>query len=185
MKKCPTCKISLNQVLLETNLPGYRCPDCTGIWISSNEFLAWLPPQEPSSITEITIDGDLPLPVVDNREALLCPDCDRFLRRFKIWPDLQFHLDRCSHCQGIWFDRNEWETLKLKNLHRQVHLFFTDVWQQKLRNEVMRRRLAKMYSDKWGAETYQIIKDMRAWLNQHPQRDSLLAYLTDKDPYRG
>jgi hypothetical protein len=64
-------------------------------------------------------------------------------------------------------------------------MFFTDPWQQKLREEEMRRRFDKMYLDKFGAENYARIKDIRAWLAEHPQGSSLLAYLTDKDPYRG
>ena len=64
-------------------------------------------------------------------------------------------------------------------------MFFTDVWQQKLRNEEMRRRFKKMYLDKFGAEDYQKIKEIRAWLEEHPLCGNLLAYLTDKDPYKG
>jgi Zn-finger nucleic acid-binding protein len=183
MKKCPVCQAKLNRILLEQNLPAFSCTSCEGIWISSNEYLSWLAPQGPT--TEINdISEDNPLPVVDNRQALLCPDCGRFLRRFKIWPDIEFQLDRCGGCNGIWFDRNEWQTLKIKNMHHNISLFFTDEWQEKLRNEEMKRRFVKMYQEKFGPD-YQKIKEIRAWLSEHPQGGQLLAYLTDKDPYRG
>ncbi|MCB0210946.1 MAG: zf-TFIIB domain-containing protein, partial [Anaerolineae bacterium] len=42
MKMCPVCHVALSQMLLEKKLPAYRCPRCEGIWIASNEYLAWL-----------------------------------------------------------------------------------------------------------------------------------------------
>lgn len=185
MKKCPVCQVELNHIVLEQNLPAYACPSCEGVWISSNEYLAWLGPQTESPLGEMVIAGDIPLPVVDNRKALFCPDCGRFLRRFKLWPDIQFHLDRCGNCNGIWFDRNEWQVLKLKGLHYKVALFFTNAWQEKLRDEEMRRRFEKMYQEKFGLADYQKIKAIRAWLAEHPLGGQLLAYLTDKEPYHG
>jgi hypothetical protein len=37
--------------------------------------------------------------------------------------------------------------------------------------------------DRFGDEDYARIKEIRAWLEQHPQRGALIAYLSDKDPY--
>lgn len=141
--------------------------------------------QQGLSINDIEIDNELPAPLSDTKEAILCPDCGRFLRRFKIWPDIKFHLDRCGSCNGVWFDANEWEALRDQNLHHKVNMFFTDVWQQKLRTEEMKSRLEKMYVEKFGPTDYQKIKEVRTWLEGHPQGGSLLVYLTDKDPYRG
>jgi Zn-finger nucleic acid-binding protein len=175
--------VELSRSFLETDLPAYGCGQCNGIWLSTNEYLAWLRTQANVSSEELPVDT--PLPISDTKLAILCPDCGHILRRYKISPDLEFHLNRCGHCNGVWFDRDEWQTLKLHNLHHQVNMFFTDPWQQKLREEEMRRRFDKMYLDKFGAENYARIKDIRAWLAEHPQGSSLLAYLTDKDPYRG
>jgi Zn-finger nucleic acid-binding protein len=187
MKKCPLCQVLLNRTLLERNLPAYACPNCHGIWISSNEYLAWLAPHHILSIEEIDIEAEFttPYPIADNHQAMFCPDCSHFLRRYKIWPNLAFYLDRCSSCNGIWFDCNEWQTLQTQNLHNKVNIFFTEVWQQKLRSEEMRGRFAKMYLERFGASDYHRIQDMRAWLQGHPNSDSLLAYLTDRDPYKG
>ena len=185
MKMCPVCHVALSQMLLEKKLPAYRCPRCEGIWIASNEYLAWLRSQPASMVDDIMIDDVLPLPVVDNRQAILCPECGHFLRRFKIWPDITFHVERCGGCNGIWFDRNEWDVLKHHNLHSSVTGFFTDAWQQKLRHEEMRRRFEKMYRQKFGVEDYHKIKELRSWVSNHPQGGGLLAYLTDPDPYKG
>jgi hypothetical protein len=42
-----------------------------------------------------------------------------------------------------------------------------------------------MYLDRFGTADYQRIRDIRAWLQGHPNGGSLLAYLTDRDPYKG
>ncbi len=188
MKKCPVCKIELKHVLLEQNLPAYSCSDCEGFWIASDEYFSWLSPQDAGlSVDQIDVEqGEpAPLPVADSKKALLCPDCGHILRRFRVWPDIAFHLDRCGGCNGIWFDRNEWQMLKLKNLHHAAHVFFTDAWQEKRRGEEMRRRLASMYQEKFGTEDYQKIQEIRKWLEAHPHGSQLLAYLTDSDPYQG
>lgn len=187
MKKCPICHVDLNRTLLEENLPAYSCPECQGIWVSANEYLSWLPPQTAVSVEEIDIDRDFdfPHPIVTDRKAIFCPDCGRYLRRFRIWPNIRFHLDRCSHCNGIWFDDQEWQTLRTHNLHKQVNLFFTQAWREKLRGEEMRRRFDNMYRDKFGPADYNKIQEVRAWLQAHPQGTSLLAFLTDRDPYHG
>jgi hypothetical protein len=42
-----------------------------------------------------------------------------------------------------------------------------------------------MYLGKFGAADYERIQEIRAWLQTHPNGGGLLAYLTDRDPYRG
>ncbi len=185
MKKCPVCKVSLTSVLLEENLPANHCPECEGHWISSEEYYAWLETQDEVSMPSINVDGTLPLPVRDNNKALICPDCGKILRRFKIAPDIEFHLDRCGGCNGVWFDKNEWEVLRLKELHHNLHSFFTEGWQDKLKGEEMKRRYEALYLEKFGQDDYEKIKEMRVWLDARDSKNQLIAYLTDKSPYQG
>ena len=186
MKSCPICSIQLNRTLLDSNLPAYSCSNCHGIWISANEYFSWLAPEMSVQNNEIDFarDFDTPYPVSDNNQAITCPDCGRFLRRFQIWPNNKFHLDRCSSCNGIWFDRNEWQTLQAQNLHKQLNIFFTEAWQEKLRSEEMKKRFEKMYLDLFGSEDYEKIKAIRGWLSDHPNGNRLIAYLTDREPYK-
>ena len=123
MKTCPICTLDLNRVLLETNLPAYKCANCNGLWISANEYLSWLLPENVLSIEEIDIEQefDVPYPISESDKAILCPDCGRFLRRFKVWPNVKFHLDRCHSCNGIWFDKNEWDAFRKIPLTWFVH----------------------------------------------------------------
>ncbi len=184
MKKCPVCQIDLNQSILEAGLPAYECGQGHGLWISANEYQSWLRNQPPTASPE-TPGVETPTPAFDTTKAILCPDCGRILRRYKIWPEIEFYLDRCGACNGIWFDQNEWQALKARRLHDKVNLFFTEPWQRQLRNEEMRRQFEKMYLDRFGAEDYAEIKRIRAWLKGHRHGPGLLAYLTDKDPYKG
>jgi hypothetical protein len=43
--------------------------------------------------------------------------------------------------------------------------------------------LEEIYLSRFGADDYAEITRIRAWLQAHPKRPELLAYLTDKDPF--
>ena len=184
---CPICHTQLNQTVLVPDLPAYKCSNCEGIWISANEYFAWQQNETRSAwqSVDFTMSFEIPFPVSDNDRAILCPDCGRLLRRYRIWPNIQFNLDRCSHCNGIWFDRNEWQTLQAQNLHTTINMFFTETWQKQLRGEEIYSRFDKMYLALFGQDDYQKIKEVRLWLNHHPNGSRLLAFLTDRDPYKG
>lgn len=38
----------------------------------------------------------------------LCPECTRILLPSKVGHGLDFRIDRCGNCGGMWFDANEW-----------------------------------------------------------------------------
>jgi Zn-finger nucleic acid-binding protein len=97
---------------------------------------------------------------------------------------VEFYLDRCEQCMSVWFDRDEWAALHDRGLHDRVHLFFQDPWQRRLRAEETRQLLEKMYRERFGERDYARIREIRAWLHQHLLQGALVAYLTDKDPYR-
>ena len=183
--KCPVCrKQTLRKCLLEEDLPAYECKKCGGIWIPAIKYWKWLKKRDNASLETPIDEGSLPLPVEEATPAKLCPECGRFLRRYKVWPNIEFYLDRCAHCRSVWFDKDEWAVLRSRNLHKQIHLFFTDIWQDGLRTEESRERFEKMYRERFGEEDYAKLKEIRAWLNQHPQRGAFWAYLSDSDPYR-
>ncbi len=182
--KCPVCRShSLERHTLATGLPAYRCQTCQGIWISSSEYWTWLKarPEDISSSFEIP---DVVMPIEDVAQVKQCPECGHILRRYKVWPNIKFYLDRCGTCGSVWFDNGEWDYLKAQEKHDQVHIFFTEVWQDKIRAEEMRQRMDAMYLEKFGAEDYERIKEIRAWLWQHPKQAMLMAFLEDRNPYQ-
>ncbi|MGK7924001.1 MAG: zf-TFIIB domain-containing protein [Spirulina sp.] len=179
--KCPVCRTSeLTSVNLEEYLQAQTCPQCEGNWISAEDYQQWLdkhgetlPQKEP----EISFD------LKDNTKAKLCPQCQRILIKYKVGHGVDFFLDHCSSCNGVWFDKNEWKALKERNLHDEVHYIFTKSWQKKIRDEEVREMLDSMYVTKFGKETYEEAKRIRAWLEEQPETMTLLAFLGDENPY--
>jgi Zn-finger nucleic acid-binding protein len=96
---------------------------------------------------------------------------------------VDFHLDRCGHCNGIWFDSAEWDTLVTHNMQDKVNQFFTAPWQDRLRESESRARMDEIYKDKLGAEDYKRVQEVHAWLEDNPRRGMLIAFLQADDPY--
>jgi Zn-finger nucleic acid-binding protein len=181
--KCPVCKeVLIYHAVLESRPSVHRCPKCEGLWISSDDYLRWLGIRRSGLPARTEEDGSLP--TVDTTQVKLCPGCGHFLHRYRVSPSISFHLDHCGNCNGVWFDRNEWDVLVNLNLHDKVNQFFTEPWQTRLRDEETRKRLEALYLEKFGADDYARVKDIRNWLMQNPHRAMLLAYLQSDDPYR-
>lgn len=181
---CPVCKrASFQKQDLDHNLVGRRCMRCEGVWISAAEYWKWVKTRDAAE--QALFDAaEVSLPVENVGQAKICPECGHLLRRYKVWPNVKFYLDRCSNCQGVWFDRNEWEYLKAQGAHDHIHEIFGEFWQEDIREQEARQRLEDLYLERFGAEDYARIKEIRAWLWEHPHQGALLAYLSDKDPYR-
>lgn len=179
---CPACQGTLSfHTLLESQLPAYQCSQCEGIWISSNEYLRWLSTQ---TLLPEKDDGAVNLPTWDTPQSKVCPECRHFLLRYRVLPDVKFYLDRCGHCNGVWFDKNEWEVLVARNMHDKVNQFFTKPWQIKIREEETHAKLDAFYLEKFGAKDYARVKEVWDWLIDNPHRSMLLAYLQSSEPYK-
>lgn len=181
---CPVCKHpSFQKQELENQLIGKRCLRCEGVWISAREYWQWV--QTRNTVEKALFDAaEVSLPVETEGQAKICPECGHLLRRYKVWPNVKFYLDRCGSCQGVWFDRDEWDYLKSRGEHGHVYEFFGELWQEEVHEEERCQRLVDLYLERFGAEDYTRIKEIREWLWDHPQQGALLAYLMDKDPYR-
>ncbi|MGD1895586.1 MAG: zf-TFIIB domain-containing protein [Phormidesmis sp.] len=149
--KCPVCHIeSLNEVSLSTGLLAHQCTNCFGHWIPSERYWEWLDYREQAknahpeerlankeprqSVINLSTGSSL-LPVVDNTTANFCADCSRLMTKTRVGRGLNFYLDRCGHCHGVWLDQNEWENLVQKDLHHQIHYMFSSAWQFSVRQE--------------------------------------------------
>jgi Zn-finger nucleic acid-binding protein len=183
MMQCPVCKTKhLEPVELEDRLTAAGCGGCGGRWVSRQAYDRWLKghgdtlPEKPFS--EVSVE------VGEVGEAKICPDCGRILLKYKAGHGLDFFVDHCGGCGGVWLDRNEWDALRERNLHDEIHRVFSTSWQAQVRGEAMREKLDAVYAARFGAETYGRLKETREWLHEHPQRLALLAFLSDEDPYR-
>jgi Zn-finger nucleic acid-binding protein len=178
---CPVCQSEvLVESNLEENLPSFACANCGGNWIRGREYWRWLE-KHGHNLPEINEPAQDQLRAED-AAMKPCPECAFTMFKYKVGHGLEFHLDQCMGCKGIWFDQNEWELLRARNLHDDIHALFTAPWQAEATREERKRRLEHMYIRKFGAEDYAEIKRVRAWLGEHKYKHELLAYLTDPDP---
>jgi Zn-finger nucleic acid-binding protein len=166
---------------LYENLPANQCSNCNGIWVSSNQYLAWLRLQK-NPLPE-TSANEIIAPELHTDTLKLCPESGHIMKRFKVFPNVNFYLDRCSHCNSIWFDKDEWDVLVAHNMQDKVNQFFTAPWQDKLHEKETRANMEKIYRAKLGPEDYGRIQEVRAWLEDNPRRAMLIAFLQADDPF--
>ncbi|MDF3129351.1 zf-TFIIB domain-containing protein [Kiritimatiellaeota bacterium B1221] len=176
--KCPTCSSKRTaSVSLTDGLTAQKCENCDGQWIPHKNYEAWQ-----KSLTEIQAEKpftEVQFEVEDQTGARLCPDCGKILLKYKVGHGLNFFVDYCSACGGIWLDKNEWQALEAQNLHDELHRIFSTAWQKQIREENLAQTMESVFKKRFGEESYSKIKDIREWINEHPQKDQLLAFLTE------
>lgn len=184
MNFCPVCKTTaLQPSLLDGDLPVNTCENCGGAWVRANEYSIWLKSQTPGKYNLAQAKPDPARPVSDLDHAALCPDCGYFLRKYKASSMYKFELERCNHCNGVWLDKNEWHSLKQADLHDELHQVFTAPWQKRVQDDILAQKFDDLYRQRFGDADYEKIKEIRAWLQENPNRNTLLAFLMDQNPY--
>ncbi len=182
--KCPICASSeLLPTTLESNLPALRCSNCGGNWIQGAIYWKWLEQHGPN-LPELPDSGER-LELTDTGKYIDCPECRFRMVKYLVGRGLGFSLDHCEGCKGIWLDQNEWETLKSRNLHDDLNAMLTAFWQAAARKEQRKNSLEQIYLGRFGSDEYAELKRIRSWIDSHEnkQKQYLLAYLTDADPY--
>ena len=180
--KCPVCKTKNCQTIeLEKNLNAATCEACGGHWISRKNYSTWLE-KHGETLPEKQF-SEFEFDTTDAKDAKLCPDCNRILLKYKVGHGLDFYIDHCSGCGGIWLDANEWNALQDKNLHDEIHKMFSTSWQSKVRGDQMAEKLDQVYKNRLGDETYEKAKATRTWLQDNPQKKAIIAFLSDDNPY--
>jgi Zn-finger nucleic acid-binding protein len=183
MSQCPVCEgVLLTSVLLEDDLPACRCEQCQGILISSEPYRAWL--EARSAELRPLPSGTANLPVWDSEKLKFCPDCGWLMRRYNVLPGSALHLDHCANCNAAWCDRGEWDTVIANDLSCRINQLFTEPWQHRVREEEQKAALDFLYLKRFGECDYARVKEVHAWLDGHPRRSELLAFLQAITPYR-
>ena len=178
--KCPVCLTTdLMLTKLDTGLGAMHCESCAGNWISSASYWYWL--EQRGNVPEC--ESAAVIQVADQQQAKQCPECNRIMLRYKVGHDLDFDLDQCPYCNGVWFDKNEWESLQARNLHDDIHLIFTAPWQSEVAKEDRRKTFERIYQNKFGDADFAELKRVREWLDKHPKRNEMLAFLMVENPY--
>lgn len=178
---CPICKSApLAARVLDDGPPAAACGNCGGIWIESAEYWKWIE-SRPSARNEPGADQPMNLStqriVKDSGPGKFCPACGRFLARAKPGGGLDFFLNRCGGCGGIWLDANEWENLRDAGLSDAIHFIFSDHWQSELARAQRTRQHEQLLAEKLGPEALAEVKRIKAWLDGHPRKAELYAFL--------
>ncbi|MGH9901514.1 MAG: zf-TFIIB domain-containing protein, partial [Pyrinomonadaceae bacterium] len=139
---CPVCTSSeLAPTDLDTNLSSLRCAECNGHWVQGSAYWRWLEKNGPNLPEREGPAEGADGPAAESPEPKKCPECRSLMFKYRVGRGLNFSLDQCAGCKGIWFDRREWEILKERNLHDDINAMFTAPWQAQVTREEMKRRL--------------------------------------------
>ncbi len=180
--KCPVCKSTeLTSAELDENLTALNCPHCGGNWIRGAEYWKWVENHGSDLAERLHYTESLSL--AEPGLPIDCPECRFRMVKFLVGRGLSFTLDHCEGCKGIWLDRNEWEALKKRNLHDDLNLMFTGFWQKEAHRALRKKRMEEIYTSRFGADDYTEIKRIRWWLETKTNREELLAFLIDKEPF--
>jgi Zn-finger nucleic acid-binding protein len=178
---CPSCASStLRATTLEPGLAAHTCGQWSGAWIDAEAYRGWL--ERRRAQPDVAEPPAAPLALADVQHARLCPSCGRVMLRYRVGHGVDFFLDTCGMCNGIWLDRDEWAALKARNLHDDLHLIFTEPWQAEVHRAAARAHLEPLYRKRFGAAFDEAVR-VRAWLEAHPERAAILAFLADPEPF--
>ena len=179
--KCPVCKtVTLHS--LESAEPPLRsaCAECGGQWVKAFQYWKWLRAHG-DNLPELPPEDGQELPVSDSTSAKLCPECGHFLRRAKVGHEIDFHIDRCGGCGGLWFDKNEWEVLESRNLHDDVHFVFSSAWGRQVAEEEYKQTHLTRMEKILGPGDLAKVRQFKEWAKAHPKRSSIMSFLADTD----
>jgi Zn-finger nucleic acid-binding protein len=175
--RCPTCtpRSELVRTTLEPHLCAHACTRCAGQWVRPAYYWKW------RALAAATPDPDgtaVHQTEVNDRLGLLyCPDCRYVLARCRVDARVPFTIDGCRNCEGVWLDADEWAALRAGEFHRHLHEIFTDEWQKRIREAADRERCEEQWQRQLGSADYRRIRHIKNWLDAHPKRSELYAYL--------
>jgi Zn-finger nucleic acid-binding protein len=89
------------------------------------------------------------------------------------------HLERCSSCRSIWFDRGEWALLADRQLLDNLDQIWTAEWRTQQRRLRSERDYERRLREEFGAELFDSLHAIAAKLKGHERRSQALAFLRD------
>ena len=158
---------------LAPDLAGQACSECSGVWLDRAKYDAWRA-MHPTDIPETNTPAQLT--VSNTHKAKCCPQCGHLLLPYRVGHGLSFSIDYCGACGGVWCDCGEWDSIKAKNLHDNLHDIVSQHWQNAVRESEVQESIEQTYARHLGAN-YAKAQEVRTWLQGQPQKALILAYL--------
>ena len=119
---------------------------------------------------------DSDVEILENTSAKICPESGTIMLRYKVGKGFDFAIDRSS-TGGVWFDAGEWEALRERNFHDEVHLIFTAPWQQSVRDDQSASVRKDILIERLGEDLYNELSLLRGRLNENKHKELALAFL--------
>lgn len=177
--KCTNCNTGvLSPSLIDNLFKAHTCTECGGHWVLIADYTNWKDRNPDFQFTAETVGK-----ITESATALLCPASGIIMRKFRISAKSPHRLDYSSSVSGIWLDKGEWSLLKQEGLAGSLNTMLTTRWQNNIRLECAKETFATIYGDKFGQESYSKAREIREWLNNHPCKADLRAYLMADHPY--
>lgn len=179
---CTSCKNgALIPSFIEGQFRSHTCSNCQGNWILIEDYVSWKERNADYQFSEdITMEES---EITDSKKALLCPASGTIMRKFRISSTNVHKLDYSSVVGGLWLDKGEWELLKSDGLAGCLNAMVTQSWQRNIRLNNAQQNFAEIYKDKFGANNYLKLAEIRMWLDSQDQKSDMRAYLLAEDPY--
>jgi hypothetical protein len=163
---------------LDDGLMAYRCAESGGYYLPSTCYMRWLS-QQPAITPHMPQSGEQQQPQqADVPTARICPESGTIMTRYKVGHGFTFTIDR-SITGGIWLDAGEWEALRSRNFHDELNRVFTQSWQRTIRDTEVQQSRRKRMEDRFGTDLLGRIDALKTELQSHPNREELIAYLSE------
>ncbi len=175
--KSPDTGKPMSKVALDQGLEAFHCPDSGGHYIPAACYMQWLEKQ-PARLPHLSETATEIEETNDASAARLCPESGTLMSRFKVGHGFTFSVDR-SITGGIWLDGGEWEALRQRNFHDEIHLVFTAPWQRQVRDQQAQATYEHRLQSALGADLVARLESLRAELADHPHRNLALACLNE------
>jgi Zn-finger nucleic acid-binding protein len=204
---CPLCNHELKVLKLLNELVSNVCLSCKSKWIKQKDYYIWkdnlnlvefknieenLDSSEFNSIEESVFDAEhvwknsnenIIYYEINGKEkydlnkAKICPECEHILIKYKVSKNLNFYIECCGTCGGVWLDTNKWDIIYENDLYLKIYDIFTHFWQKKIRDEHKSEYFDKMYKNKFGRLDYEKLKDFKNWIEKKDNKKECIDFL--------
>ncbi len=175
---CPKCKEnSLVEIpISHGDDASYKCTTCKGLFVTSYD--------QTQLDKLVTIDTgedaeDDSVPEEDSRTGL-CPKGCGLMIRALVDIEPPFHLERCPHCGGRWFDRGEWHKLSEHHLLTELNSFWTNAYQRRKRQEKSRQHYLEAMESQVGKALLDDLENLSDKLADHKYSSEAVAFLKEE-----
>ncbi len=163
---------------LEDGLIGYHCLESGGIFIMADSYWRWLQ-RRPSRLPHLPRAWADEPSRYDSTSAKICPETGGLMQRYQVGHGFDFFIER-SPTGSIWLDAGEWEALKKRQFHDELHLIFTAPWQENIKHEEIAQNEMTRMSERLGQDLVAQLSALKEALEDHPDRALALSFLNQE-----